>query len=173
MLRKLIFVLLLAGSSVFAGENYFPKLQFMLGSWQGTGSGFGNTSSVIESEFIAVMGGKYIRVENNSRFEPTEKNPEGENHIDWGMISFDLARKMIVYRQFNNEGYVNQYILIDSLSNDSTVVFETEIIENFVPGGKARFTINKIDRNEIETVFDVSFPGKEFACFGTNRLKRK
>jgi len=156
-----------------AQENIFEQLDFVLGSWTGTGSGFGNSTSKIESEFKLIMDGKYLEVKNNSKFEPTENNPSGENHIDWGIISYDKSRKKIVYRQFNNEGYVNQYVLNDSLSNDTILVFETEKIENFVEGGKARITIKKISQNEIETIFDVSFPGREFTCFGTNKLKRK
>jgi len=42
-----------------------------------------------------------------------------------------------------------------------------------MPGGKARLTISKINDHEIQTVFDVSFPGKDYACFGTNTLKRR
>lgn len=156
-----------------AQENPFEKIDYVLGSWQGTGSGFGNSKSKIKSEFNLVMGGKYIEVKNDSKFEPTANNPEGENHIDWGMISFDKSRKKIIYRQFNVEGYVNQYVLIDSLTTESTIVFETENIENFVEGGRAKYTIKKINQNEIETIFDVSFPGREYACYGTNRLKRK
>jgi len=141
--------------------------------WSSTGSGFGNSISTIESEFNLVMNGKYIIVINDSKFKPTEKNKEGENHVDWGIISYDKSRNKIVYRQFNNEGYVNQYILNDSLSNNTVLIFETENIENFVEGGKARLTIKKISQNELETIFDVSLPGRDFACFGMNKLKRK
>ena len=86
---------------------------------------------------------------------------------------FDKIRNLIVFRQFNIEGYVNTYLLIDSLSTDETLVFQTETIENFMPGGKAQWTIKKIDENQIETVFDVSFSNQGYTCFGTNRLKRK
>ncbi|MCF8266716.1 MAG: hypothetical protein K9I69_01450 [Ignavibacteriales bacterium] len=119
------------------------------------------------------MHGKYIEVTNESRFEPTEKNLDGEHHIDRGFITFDKTRKLLVYRQFNNEGYVNQYVLSDSLSTEADLVFETEAIENFVPGGKARFTIKIIAENKIETTFDVSFPNKDFSCFGINNLEKK
>ena len=84
------------------------------------------------------MDGKYIQIKNDSKFEPTESRPEGENHIDWGIVSFDKQRNKIIFRQFNIEGYVNQYVLNDSLSNESKLIFETEIIENFVEGGSAR-----------------------------------
>lgn len=163
-----LFSFLMISTIAAAQENPFEKIHFVLGSWEGTGSGFGNSKSKIVSEFIPVMDGKYIKVKNDSKFEPTEQNPGGEKHIDRGMISFDKGRKQIVYRQFNIEGYVNQYVLIDSLSNESTIVFETENIENFVDGGKARYTIKKTGQETIETIFDVSFPGREYACFGTN-----
>jgi hypothetical protein len=169
----IIIFLIYLSSVALCQENPFAGLDFLYGYWSGTGSGFGNNQSKIESSFHLIMDGKYIEVINESRFEPTEKNPEGEHHIDKGFISFDNSRKVIVFRQFNNEGYVNQYVLNDSLSNDSTLVFETVTIENFMPGGKARWTIKKIDDKQIETVFDVSFPGKEFACFGTNTLYKK
>jgi hypothetical protein len=119
------------------------------------------------------MGGQYLEVKNHSEFNPTEQHPEGENHIDQGYISYDKSRLKFIYRQFNIEGYVNQYVLNDEYSNDSTFVFETETIENFVPGGKARLTIHIKGPDNIETIFDVSFPGKEYACYGTNRLSRK
>jgi hypothetical protein len=167
----LLIYVIVSGVS-FSQDNPFEKISFIIGDWSGTGSGFGNSTSKIESSFQYIMNGKYIEVVNESQFEPTEKSPEGEHHIDRGFISFDKQRQVIVFRQFNNEGYVNQYILNDSLSNDSTLVFETEIIENFVPNGKAKWTIKKINENEVETIFDVSF-GKEFSCFGTNSLIKK
>jgi len=165
-------ICLIVSVVTFSQENPFEKINFIVGDWTGKGSGFGNSKSKIESSFQYIMNGKYIEVMNDSQFEPTEKNPKGEHHIDKGFMSFDKQRKVIVFRQFNNEGYFNQYILNDSLSSDSILVFETEIIENFVPNGKAKWTIRKINENEIETIFDVSF-GKEFSCFGTNKLIKK
>ena len=119
------------------------------------------------------MNAAYIEVKNESYFDPTENKPEGEHHIDWGMISYDKSRKKIIFRQFNSEGYVNRYVLNDALSKDSLLVFETENIENFVEGGKARWTIRKLQMDEIETIFDVSLPGRKYACFGTNKLVKE
>jgi len=144
-----------------------------LGEWEGSGIGFGNEKSRIESSFKLVMDGTYIEVRNESKFEPTADKPEGELHIDKGFIGFDSQRDMIVFRQFNIEGYINTYLLIDSLSNENMLIFQTETIENFVPGGSARWTIRKIDDDNIETIFDVSFPDQGYTCFGTNQLGRK
>ena len=169
----LIFAVLLSSGIGFAQTKPFDKISFIIGEWGGAGSGFGTNKSKINSSFKPVMGGKYIEVINDSKFEPTEKNPEGEHHIDKGFISYDEMRHAIVFRQFNIEGYVNQYVLNEDLSTATKLVFETENIENFAPGGKARWTISKISDTEIETIFDVSFPNSEYTCFGTNRLIKK
>lgn len=165
-------VLLMASGSAFGQNKNFSQLEFLFGKWSGTGTGFGNETSVIKSEFKSIMNGQYIEVVNDSKFKPTEKKLDGEHHIDKGIISFDKSRQAIVYRQFNIEGYVNHYILNNSLSSDTALVFETEIIENFMPGGKAKYTIVKLSNNRIETIFDLSLPGKEYACFGKNILTK-
>ncbi len=171
-MRFLLILFLLANTSIFPQSDVFSKLDFVIGSWVGEGTGFGNSKSKIESSFKLAMNGKYVEVINDSKFELTEKKPKGENHIDKGFISYDKSRNKIIYRQFNIEGFVNQYTLVDSLSNGSRLLFETETIENFPPGGIAKLTINKIDENNIETIFDVAMPEKGYACFGTNKLKR-
>ncbi len=174
-MRKTLIVLFVVLIPIFSfsQNSNFESINFIIGDWAGTGSGFGNNKSTIESSFQLSMNEKYIEVVNESRFDPTDKNPEGEHHIDKGFISFDKQRKLIVYRQFNIEGYINQYLLNESKSNDSLLIFETETIENFLPGGKARWIITKTSENQIKTTFDVSFPNKEYSCFGENKLFKK
>ena len=109
MKRLLALSLILIAIITTAEDDPFQKMNFLVGKWAGTGSGFGNATSKIESSFKLIMDGKYIEVKNESRFAPTEDKPEGEYHIDRGIISYDKSREIIVYRQFNNEGYVNQY----------------------------------------------------------------
>jgi len=173
MMKATLFALFMLLVSAFANgqTDPFEKLNVLIGDWTGSGSGFGNDRSKIESGFQYVMDAKYIEVINDSKFEPTTDNPQGEHHVDKGFISFDQERNLILYRQFNIEGYVNQYVLNLSESNDSTLVFETEEIEN-LSGGRARWTILIISDTKIETVFDVSFGGDEFTCLGINELER-
>lgn len=164
MKRTLLIIttLIIAVGLSFGQTNPFEKIDFIIGEWSGTGSGFGNEKSKIESSFQLVMNNKYIEVKNDSRFEPTEQKPEGEHHIDHGFISYDQSRDAIIFRQFHIEGFVTRYTLSDSLSDQNTLVFETDLIGNFVPGGKARWTIKKISANEIKTIFDVSFPNSGY-----------
>lgn len=165
-------LLMVTGFSI-AQNPGLNRLGFLVGKWSGTGSGFGNNRSTIESEFRFVVGGQYLEVINESKFDPTENKPEGETHIDRGFISYDKNREAIVYRQFNIEGFVNRYILVDSLSTDSIFVFETEAIENFVPGGKVRWTIKRLSGDRLETIFDVAFPGGNYSCFGRNTMSKR
>jgi len=73
----------------YGQTNPFDRISFIRGDWTGTGSGFGINKSKIKSNFQLTMGRKYIEVKNESWFEPTEKNPKGEHHIDNGFMSFD------------------------------------------------------------------------------------
>ncbi len=161
-------------SSIYinAQDNSFHLFSPLIGEWSGSGQGFSGGVSQIESSFQPALDNKYFEVRNQSRFQPSEKHPEGEFHQDWGMISYEKSRQKYIFRQFHNEGYVIQYILDDSLSNSTSLVFISEVIDNFVPGGRARYTINLIGENQIETLFDVSF-GQEYSCFGKNSLRKK
>lgn len=171
-MKNIFLILIFSSITLYSQQNNFQKIDFIIGNWNGTGTGFGNSTSTIKASYNFIMNKKYIEVTHESHFKPTEKKPKGEHHIDKGFISFDTSRNKIMYRQFNNEGYVNQYILNEELSSENKLIFETETIENFVPGGKARLTIKKINETGIQTIFDVSFPNKEFSCFGTNNLKK-
>ncbi|HYQ58732.1 MAG TPA: hypothetical protein VEP89_15435 [Draconibacterium sp.] len=165
--------LVIASFSLFAQENPLLRFESVIGHWEGTGEGFGNAKSKITADYSWLMNKQYIEVKHHSEFEPTEQNTEGEVHDDKGIISFESARKVVLFRQYHNEGYFTEYALNDSISTPEQLIFETERIENFVPGGRARFTINILADNEIETVFDVGFPEREMACFGTNHLEKK
>lgn len=148
----------------------FSTLEYFMGNWKSetsgkAGKGIGNQSFTIE------MNGKYISLKNETKFEPSEKHPEGEVHIDWGMLSFDSFRKKIVYRQFNIEGYVNQYVLDNT--KEGIYVFETEAVENVPPGFKARITLKVVDKNTFKEGFELAAPGKDYSGCIYNTWTRK
>ncbi len=172
--KLLIFtVALFIGTNIFSQEKPLDRFNLLVGEWQGTGEGFGASKSEVYSTFKWVLNQQFLEVKNHSEFESTDQNSKGEIHDDWGIISFDKARKVFVFRQFHVEGFVNQYVLNESLSTQNTFVFESEVIENFVPGGKARWTIVLKDNSEIETIFDIAMPDKDLVCYGKNKLKKK
>lgn len=172
-MRLFLLIVAVLFSLATQAQTGLERFSTLVGSWEGNGEGFGNSKSNITAEYTWLMNKQYIEMKHHSEFEPAEENAEGEVHEDLGILSYDKDRKVAVFRQYHNEGYFTEYILNDSISTPEVLVFETTRIENFVPGGKARFTIKILSENEIETVFDVGFPGKEMACFGTNRFKKK
>lgn len=168
----LVIVAFLLSTQCYCQDKKFSIFNKIIGEWHGEGSGFGNNNSRIESSFTYVMDSMYIKVINESWFEPTEKNPEGEHHVDWGIISYDKSRDKIVFRQFHIEGFVNQYILNETSSSEGNLLFESESIEN-LPNGKARWNIFIKNENAFESIFDVAFDGENYTCFGINKLNRK
>jgi len=97
-----------ATSQTPKSSDTWEPLRYLIGSWEGTGSGQPGVSKV-EREYRSVLADKYIEVQNKSRYNPQPKNPKREVHQDGGMISFDKGRKNFVLRQFHVEGFVNQY----------------------------------------------------------------
>lgn len=166
----LLFIGLILINIKAQSQHKWAPFESLIGQWNGTGKAASGNTSTVKTSFELVMNGQYLEVKNESVFKPTDKNPQGEIHTDWGLISFDKQRKVYVFRQFHVEGFVNQYILNQTESTPHKLVFETEVIENFVPGGNARWTILIHTKNLIETLFDLQMPGKEYTNYGMNKL---
>lgn len=149
-------------------------LDFLIGTWQGTGSGQPGTSQV-ERHYQFVLNGQFIEVKNKSTYPPQEKNSKGEVHEDMGLISYDKGRKTFVFRQFHVEGFVNQYVLDGEASQEpdgQTIVFKTESIENIPAGWQARETYQVVSPDEFTEVFELAAPGKDFEVYSKSRLTR-
>lgn len=171
-MKRFLFVTILITHLQYVNsqENTYYIFDFLIGNWVGSGTGIGKSKSEISASFSYTVGNTYIEVNHHTEFEPSDKRMKGDIHDDWGMISYDKQREVYVYRQFNIEGFYNQFILIDSLTNENIFVFETEQTENVVVGSKTRFTVKKINNFEIETYYDLSLPDKEFANYSRNKL---
>lgn len=156
-----------------AGKKDDPlsPVAFLAGKWEGTATGEPGTS-IVEREYQFVLGGRFLQSKNISRWAPQEKNSKGEVHEDWGFMSFDKARKTVVFRQFHIEGFVNQYVL-EPVRDPKTLVFVSEAIENIAPGWRARETYRILGADEFEEVFELAAPGKGFDLYSKTRLRRK
>jgi hypothetical protein len=75
------------------------------------------------------MNGRYVHETNVSTYPPQQKNPKGEVHEHWSLISFDRARATLVMRQFHIEGFVNTCRQAVP-PRDARRVFERETFEN-------------------------------------------
>lgn len=116
---------------------------------------------------------EYIQVQNKSTYDPQTKNPKGEVHQDWGMMSFDKGRKNFVLRQFHIEGLVNQYVMTGSSADGKTIEFTSESIENIPAGYRAREKYKILGPDEFTEVFEIADPGKEFEVYSEGHYRRK
>jgi hypothetical protein len=139
----------------------WASFEYFVGAWQGRGEGKSGVSRV-ERTYQFALDGTFLFAQSKSIYAPTEKSPGGEVHQDWGLFSYDSARKTHVLRQFHVEGFVNQYIL-ESFEVDGKIIrFVTEAIENIPPGWNARETYRILSADEFVEVFELAAPGKEF-----------
>ena len=145
--------------------------KFFVGTWQGTGEGKPGVSSV-ERSYEFVLNKKFLFARHKSIYLPQNKNPKGEIHEDWALISYDTSREKFVFRQFHVEGFVNQYVL-ESISPDGkNIVFITEAIENIPAGWRAKETYRILNSDEFVEIFELATPDKDFELYSENHLTR-
>jgi hypothetical protein len=188
MIAATLFALMISARPLSAGEaprddqkptapakagkpDPFAAIRALEGHWRGTGEGEPGKSRV-DRTYQFVLGGRFLQARNHSDYPPQDKNPNGEKHEDWGMFSFDNARKKLILRQFHLEGFVNQYVLERVSTDGREVVFVTEAIENIPRGFRARESYKLIDSTSFEETFEIAAPGKDFAIYCVNKFKR-
>lgn len=152
-------------------SDIWTPFRFFVGSWQGRGEGQGGVSRG-KMSFQLILRERFLQAKNETRFDPQEKNPKGEIHEDVGVFSYDKARSCYVYREFNVEGFVNQYICKKILDEGKTFIFVSESLENAPPEMKARLTYKILNQNEFQQVFELAEPGKDYELYSTQLLKR-
>ena len=159
-----------AGASQAPTASRLSAVQPLVGKWQGTSEGQPGTGTLTR-EYRMVLGDRFIEETNRSVYPPQEKNPKGEIHEHRSFFSFDIVRKTVVFRQFHQEGFVNQYVL-EPTTKPGVLVFVSEALENIPRGYKARETYTLIGADEVEEVFEIAEPGKDFVLYSKARLKR-
>ena len=150
-------------------SDALAQLARLEGEWRGIGEGEPGTSNV-ERSYRWVLGGRYLEVRNRSTYAPQPKNPKGEQHEDIGLVSYDKARKKLVFRQFHVEGFVNHYVL-DSTTPEM-FVFASEAIENIPPGFRARETLRFVSDGQLEETFEIAEPDKDFEIYSMTKLAK-
>jgi hypothetical protein len=152
-------------------EDPWKPVRFLEGSWTGTTEGrFG--SGTVERVYSFVLDGAYLHERNASNYPPQERNPEGEFHEYWSFFSYDRARDLLVYRQFHDEGIVNQFVLNEAHTKADLIVFDTERIENFGEDWRAREAYRVISNDGFVETFYLAAPGKDYELYVTTRFER-
>ena len=167
------FLLLLQGSTPApstAPPDPWSAIQFMEGEWTGESDGQPGKGSVKRS-YRFVLGKKFLHEQNVSTYPSQPKNEKGEVHVHWSFFSLDRARKAIVFRQFHQEGFVNQYVMKPG-SPAGTVVFESEALENIPADWKARETYQAVSPDEFVETFELAQGAGAYEVYSRARFKR-
>jgi len=82
------------------------------------------------------------------------------------------TRGVHVPRQFHDETIVNRFVLNKSLTKGNRIVFDTEAIENFTAGWRARESYTVVSPDEFVEEFYLAPPDGEYEMFVTNHFRR-
>ena len=135
----------------------WSAFEFFIGAWTGEESAtFGDGRG--ERTYEPVLQDRYLLSRNRSVFPPQDGLPDGDDHEDWTVVSYDDDRDTYVLRQFNSEGFVNTFVLDDASTPPERMVFVLEASEN-APGTRATLTLTRTDARSFEEVFDLTLPG--------------
>lgn len=160
------------GAAETVATDPWSPVRFLVGDWAGQASGEPGEGTVVRSYAFALKD-RFVHERNVSTYAPSKNNPKGEVHEHWGFLSYDRIRKVIVLRQFHQEGFVNQYVLNASASTSTRLVFESERFENLNEQFKARETYELLGPDEFTETFEIAEPGKPFAVYSKNHFRRK
>jgi hypothetical protein len=159
----------MAAAAESATFDPWAPVRHLLGRWEGEGQGRTGVSKVSWTCEL-VLRGRYLQLRGTSVFEPQPANPTGEQHEEVSLFSWDKRRTALVWRQFNVEGFVNQFVLEKEEGDELT--FVTEAIEGLPPGFRAREVLRRVGPDELHTRFSIAAPGKDFEPYAENRLRR-
>jgi len=174
MRRLLLFAILLLAVPMHSEQDADPwaRLRFFVGKWDGVVQGQAGHGTV-QRTYQFVLKDRFLNERNTSTYPPQEKNPKGEVHEHWSMFSYDKGRKVIVLRQFHQEGFVNQYTSPPPAGAGSDrFVFESEAFENLPSGWKAREIYEIRSSDEFIETFELAEPGKPFEVYSRNHFHR-
>ena len=160
-----------ASAQARPGTDAFAAIAWLVGRWEGPSHGEPGQGRVTRT-YERALGGRFIAVQNTSRWAPLPSHPTGEVHEDRGYIGFDRARRRFVYRQFHVEGFVNTYVADSVAAGDTVLRFVSEQIENIAPGWRARETYTRTGPDDFTERFELAAPGKEFELYSETQLRR-
>ncbi len=145
----------------------WAPLRLLVGTWEGEIDGrLGKGRGVRRYEFV--VGDRYLLCRHVSVRLPQEKSPEGDQHEELALFSFDTERGQVVYREFMIEGVVVRSACeVDGMR----VVCTSEAVESG-PGIRARLTLEIADRYRFTEIYELAFPGRELELYFTNRWTR-
>lgn len=149
----------------------WAPVQFLVGEWEGESEGEPGKGQVRRT-YRLVLEDRFLHEQNVSTYPPQPRNEKGEVHEHWSFFSHDRGRGVLVLRQFHQEGFVNQYALQPG-TGGTTVVFESEALENVPAGWRARETYEVVSGDEFTETFELAQGNGTWSVYSRARFKRK
>lgn len=149
----------------------WASLRFLEGEWQGVAEGEPGVGTVHRS-YQFVLQHRFLEERNVSAYAPKAAGATGELHEHRSVFSYDRKRKLLVLRQFHQEGFVNQYAFVADASTPAKLVFVTEALENLDASWRARETYEVRSPDEFVETFELAEPGKDFAPYSRTTFRR-
>jgi hypothetical protein len=145
----------------------WAALRMLVGDWKGAIDGKLGTGRGVR-RYESIMGDRYLLWRHRSVRLPQEKSPEGDQHDELGVFSYDSERETIVLREFLSEGVV---VRSTCETDGMKVVCISEAVENG-PGIRSRLVLEIRDRYQFTEIYEIAWPGKELEHYFTNRWTR-
>lgn len=167
-------------ASAFAGAacaadpeaDHWLPIRRLIGDWSGTVTGEPGLG-VVTRRYAFVMNDRFVQETNTSRYPRQEQNKSGEVHEHWGFFSYDKMRKLLILRQFHVEGFVNTYRHAGTTGDPDSLVFESEVFENFSNAWKARETYRFLSDDEFVETFELAAPAKPYQVYSRSHFRRR
>jgi hypothetical protein len=154
-----------------AQPDPWAMLRVLVGKWEGPAAGVpGKGLSTREYRFE--LNERFLSEHGKIVWEPKSAAEKAAVHEDFGWFSFDRNLKKIVWRQFHDEGFVNEYTLDSASADGKSLDFVSVRIENIAPGFRAKESFRMLSADELEATFWLAAPGKDFEVFVRSHLKR-
>ena len=164
---------LITATSVAAQESPqaddpLAPVQVLEGVWRGESEGFGQTSRVAH-EWKRVMGGKFMRLRTHSVSK--DENGAESVHEDVGYLSWSEDERILRFRQFLSEGFVNTFRLKPVEKPARGFDFEPESTEGH-ENMAARMTLRFDKAGGYEMVLELGTKGQPLKPCQTMKLKK-
>ena len=165
----LIVIIIGAFSNVFSQntKNDWSSFQFLLGEWQGEGSG--KPGEAVGSSIFSFDLQNTILIRKSYADYPAANNRPAFQHDDLMIIYQENKAIKAIY--FDNEGHTINY-LVNLSQNLNTIIFVSDI-NSAAP--RFRLTYIKTGENTMKISFEFAPPGKpeEFSKYLDGVLKKK
>jgi len=145
----------------------WAPLKLLAGTWEGEIDGKLGTGKGLR-RYELIMGDRFLLCRHLSVRLPQEKSPQGDQHEELGIFSYDSERNTIVFREFMSEGVVVRSACeVEGMK----VVCTSEAVESG-PGIRSRLTLEITDRYRFTEVYELAWPGQDLEHYFTNHWTR-